>query len=762
MVVSLHYITRALLIFRIQNDLKTWALPPLPPRGPSHSRSIKAVLSPPPLTYIFTTFHTMSSDQIAVKSPLQSSSDNENETVSVRLEAKKERVVKASDAVKSVRRELLMTTIHMTRKGIEACVVDCDDEGLEKAATAKPWQLMMSVQEVWGSSEEALAKIQTLLKRTATALADVSATPIDTLRKQLGPDTADAAAATKVLALNCLQTLYYLDHSVRTSCTVLRLCIDMRDVSRSSAGKVSEVRDDEISAGLARFSNMEQDDDLTKYQSLVLFLLNQAYIRGYRRYGTYLYARHTTACGKDTRAWKKACVIRDFVYEVTRKEINFAQWCNLTANISNANSVTDYLTNCRDMQLPELKKHRNVFSFNNGVYVTSEDAFYPHSSNNCAVKLHNHSAVLAGSGGNSSSILSDEVVACKFFDLNFEEYPKQQEWYDIPTPNLQGILDHQKFEPDVCKWLYVFIGRLLYEVNTMDGWQVIPFFKGQAGTGKSTLLMRVCAGFFEHEDVGVLSNNIERKFGLSAIVDKLLFVAPEIKGDLQMEQAEFQSVVSGEACQINIKYKKAETLSCWTVPGVLAGNEVPNWVDNSGSVSRRMVLFDFCHRVDNADMELGKKLAQEIPAILLKCNRAYLEAVEKYAKDSIWKHLPKYFLQTKQDLMESVNSLENFLTSTSVVVDKQAYMPMEDFVGQYHLYCDNRSLPRMKVNKDFRDRLANHSIFVDKKARMVYPRDGTGMLTGGVEWLLGVDIRRASYQEQKEAPSATPDCGGDF
>lgn len=64
-----------------------------------------------------------------------------------------------------------------------------------------------------------------------------------------------------------------------------------------------------------------------------------------------------------------------------------------------------------------------------------------------------------------------------------------------------------------------------------------------------------------------------KKFGLSAFSDKYLFVAPEIKSDLQVEQAEFQSMVSGEDIQVNTKYAKAR--SCvWTVPGVLAGNEV--------------------------------------------------------------------------------------------------------------------------------------------------------------------------------------------
>lgn len=103
---------------------------------------------------------------------------------------------------------------------------------------------------------------------------------------------------------------------------------------------------------------------------------------------------------------------------------------------------------------------------------------------------------------------------------------------------------------------------------------MIPFFKGMASSGKSTIVLKVAKQFYDPIDVGTLSNNHEKKFGLSQLHDKLLFVAPEIKSDLQIEQAEFQSIVSGEDIAIAVKHKVAFSKQ-WTVPGVLAGNEVP-------------------------------------------------------------------------------------------------------------------------------------------------------------------------------------------
>jgi len=81
---------------------------------------------------------------------------------------------------------------------------------------------------------------------------------------------------------------------------------------------------------------------------------------------------------------------------------------------------------------------------------------------------------------------------------------------------------------------------------------VLPFLKGAASSGKSTILTRVCRGLYEPADVGTLSNNIERKFGLSALAEKLIFIGPEIKSDIALEQAEFQSIVSGETVQVRL------------------------------------------------------------------------------------------------------------------------------------------------------------------------------------------------------------------
>jgi hypothetical protein len=133
-----------------------------------------------------------------------------------------------------------------------------------------------------------------------------------------------------------------------------------------------------------------------------------------------------------------------------------------------------------------------VFSFQNGVYVAPEDRFY-----------------WFGDARDARDRLGDGVVACKFFDMQLPRALEAAGWQSIQTPFLDSITAYQGWAPDVCSWLYVLLGRLLYALNDRDSWQVIPFFKGMASSGKSTIVLKVAKQFFEGVDVGVLSNNIE-------------------------------------------------------------------------------------------------------------------------------------------------------------------------------------------------------------------------------------------------------------
>lgn len=440
----------------------------------------------------------------------------------------------------------------------------------------------------------------------------------------------------------------------------------------------------------------EDAESVSSYQKCLIFALDELYKAKYRRYKGFCCEERKTEEGYNTRAWEQKMSIEDFVYSLANKDDNFEMWKNFTSKGSIFREVIDNLSKCQDSQFPTIEKRRYVWSFKNGVFIGKEwvatnpmdendgyyrCAFYPYTSKEFAR-------------------LDPTLIACKYFDKVFDDYSHVDNWEDIPTPNFDRVLQYQNFEPEVCKWAYVMGGRLCFDVGELDKWQIIPFFKGIAKSGKSTLITKVFKKFYESQDVGTLSNNIEKKFGLSAIANNFMFIAPEVKGDLSLEQAEFQSIVSGEDVSIAVKNKQAIPM-VWKVPGVLGGNEVPGWKDNSGSVLRRILPWNFSKQVRKADPALDDKLENELPIILLKCVRGYIDYRNKYADADIWNVVPKYFELIKMQVAKVANSLIHFLESTNVDKAKGEYVPQNLFVAAFNTHCKNNNLGQHKFHEDF-------------------------------------------------------------
>jgi hypothetical protein len=434
----------------------------------------------------------------------------------------------------------------------------------------------------------------------------------------------------------------------------------------------------------------EEVENSTPFQKCLLYSLDQTYKAGYRRYKGQCCEEIKTIEGHRTRAWQAKFTIEQFVYSLAQKDDNFEVWKNFTSRGTVFRDAIDNMSKCIDAQFPEITKRRHVWSFRNGVFVGKEwipdrgvydCCFYSYDSQ-------------------EFRCLDPTIIACKYFDQQFDDFSHIERWQDIPTPWFDSILKYQNFEDEVCDWAYVMGGRLCYDVGELDGWQVIPFFKGIARSGKSTLITKVFKKFYENEDIGTLSNNIERKFGLSAIKDSFMFIAPEVKGDLALEQAEFQSMVSGEDVSVAVKNKTAVSIE-WNVPGVLGGNEVPNWKDNSGSVLRRILPWNFAKQVRDADPQLDEKLNRELPIILLKCVKAYLDYSNKYRDKDIWNVVPEYFKKIQKQVAMVASTLHNFLESTNIIYGKELFVPQKLFVQVFNQHCQANNLGKHKFNQDF-------------------------------------------------------------
>jgi hypothetical protein len=431
-------------------------------------------------------------------------------------------------------------------------------------------------------------------------------------------------------------------------------------------------------------------EDRSEFQNLLIDLLDVLDEKKYHRYNGQCCEQIKTAKGYSTRAWKPIMKINEFVYHTCQRDYNPTLWKYLTSRGNNARECTKYLSDCREMSFPDVEKNRHIWSFNNGIFHGKVEEngkitckFYPYESRELLML-------------ESKNVL----VSSNYFDKDFVDCSDIENWWDIPTPHFQSIMDYQKFEGEVSNWMYVMGGKLCYDVGDIDSWQIIPFLKGIARSGKSTIITKVFKRFYESEDVRTLSNNIEKKFGLSSIYDGFMFIAPEVKGDLCLEQAEFQSLVSGEDVSIARKYENAKSVE-WKTPGILGGNEIPNWKDNSGSVLRRLLPWNFGKQVMEADPHLEKKLDVELPLILLKCVRAYLDYAQKYSNQDIWNVVPKYFKNIQTQVAMVTNSLQNFLACEKVKYGEELFCPQKLFVQLFNQHCQENNLGRFKFNPDF-------------------------------------------------------------
>ncbi len=422
--------------------------------------------------------------------------------------------------------------------------------------------------------------------------------------------------------------------------------------------------------------------DFKHHQWLILFYLNQCYNRCYRKQGSSLLAPRFTKDGYFTHTYEYAIEISDFLYEcIYPFEQNKDKFYSLTHSANVVSMCTNYLQNCKDARLPTLEKDRTKFAFRNGIFDARTNRFFAY---------------------NSDSLCNFNTVCANYLDTFFDEDAYQTEHpLDIPTPNIQKILDGQNFEPDVCLWLYACIGRLMFNVGELDNWQVQIFKVGAGGTGKSTLL-KVAAKIYSEVDVGILMSEGQRSFSLEHINDKYVFFCYDLDDKMNFSLTRWNSMVSGEDISIERKHKLAITRK-WLAPGAFAGNTYPPWIDQGGNIARRMLIFRFGNPITNADPNLFDKCLLEIAAFMKKSVTAYHYLLDKYQHKGIWDKgvLPNYFYETKSNMQAETNPLQAFVISDRCKIEADGHCSFQHFEQQFYTYCECMRISKKRLSIDF-------------------------------------------------------------
>lgn len=448
---------------------------------------------------------------------------------------------------------------------------------------------------------------------------------------------------------------------------------------------------------------LEHNQAIQDKTKIKLYILSELFKLEYRRVKNLINSNNCDIYkpiyhnGINTYSYQFHSTMEDFLYDILSREKNENIFDKLSNNYNvHISNIAKYLSCTQDSYFCDVNRDRHIFSFNNGIYITNyydeenekyTDLFLDYVKDKLRIKdlLNNKSS-------------------SNFLNRDFEHY-EDEDWMNIPTPNFDKIIkvQYEKLHDyiDVYKFLIVMLGRLFYNVGELDNWQVFPYIKGQAGTGKGSLL-KILTLFYSPGDIGTLSNNIESLFGIYPLINKFIWAGFEIKGDFSLEQATFQSMISGESVSYAIKNKGSRVMINWLIPMILAGNVFPDWVDNSGSLQRRTMLFKFDKKVNpkEVDTNLYIKLEEEAPLILQKLIKGYLHYVNKYKHISLWEIAPKTIKEGRISIAERTNNLYKFMSEIGIEYNNDYYITITDFRLTYNKFCKELDIKPLELNND--------------------------------------------------------------
>nr|ELS4523924.1 DNA primase [Enterobacter hormaechei] len=229
---------------------------------------------------------------------------------------------------------------------------------------------------------------------------------------------------------------------------------------------------------------------------------------------------------------------------------------------------------------------RNLIAFTNGVYDMETGLFSEHSADNW---ITNHNGI------EYSPAVPGE---------NLHDH----------APNFHKWLSYSSGK-DALKMQRICAGLFMVLANRYD-WQLFLEITGEGGSGKSvfTQIATLLAG--EHNTASGNMVALDTARGRAQFVGKSMITLPD-QPKYTGEGTGIKAITGGDAVEIDPKNEHQFTAILRAV--VIATNNTPMiFTERAGGVARRRVIFQFNHKVREADKdpELPRKIAAEIPVII--------------------------------------------------------------------------------------------------------------------------------------------------
>jgi hypothetical protein len=397
--------------------------------------------------------------------------------------------------------------------------------------------------------------------------------------------------------------------------------------------------------------------ELGPQQKLLNFLFQRAGDQRMRRKNSALYRPRLLLNGTHSGFYEYDSEIQDFMFRtVSPARLYPEQYDALTNKPSTPQQMVSLLTGLPDSRCPFLEKNRTSFSFANGVFNAVDGTFETYD-------VRSHTA----------------KSTANFFDANITEEMLSVNPMNIETPHFDKILRDQEFDDHARRWMYILCGRLLHEVGALDDWQVTLYIRGVAGSGKSSIL-KTMGMMYEAGDVGYMMSDGQTTFSDEHLYDRFIVMAMDLDKTTTFSATRINSMISGEKVSVNRKFKTALN-ETWRPPLILASNAQPPWPDVAGNLMRRLPILTFNHPVRQSDPHLFDKLKSEVPILLVKIARAYLDGVREYGSRSLWEEgiLPAMCHDAKRQYLITSNPLAAFLASDQIVFQEHMETDTSEF-----------------------------------------------------------------------------------
>ncbi len=478
------------------------------------------------------------------------------------------------------------------------------------------------------------------------------------------------------------------------------------------ASKRALVRDELQNDHMLRDRTLNRN--LDGKQKFIEFLYKNAAQRGYRKYGGSLYEPIYTKVGNHyTHAYKESITIEEFVRLRCHRDLMPEYYSYITQARRNTKQqikdISETLELLIDPQLPDLKRDRHKFAFKNGILVTK--VMYgtgKRRKDDTPVQRVRHQFFLYGS--EEITHVDQTLVAAKYFDMTFNSYPDEDDWWTIPSAALEHTIkyqyeDREDYE-EISRFMYMNIGRLLFSLGDLDNWQYMVHIIGVAGTGKS-LVVDMTKQFYESPNRVEIDNSIEKQFGLGGLLvdmtgkqrELYITTSSEIASNCQLDKAMMLKMIAGDELALAVKFRVTSITTRWPTHWISVENEFPaTWKDTAGQTTRRMLIFEYLKSVFSQKTDLKEQVAAEIPNIILKSIRAYHHYVNKYGNCSdrprgLTDFEPKYFKETREALANVTNHMRAFVVESGrLTISPRLVLSEDDFITEYRDYCRTRGI----------------------------------------------------------------------